>query len=103
MGTILADLPDDWGREAKVLSGEVEEGKGTDYIGALGEDDPSGLLESTADKPVAEEKAKYLADAANMSSPEDYESQELPPQHSAQEDERSVVEDDDAANSAAPA
>lgn len=89
--TILADLPDEWGREAKILSGDLEEGKGTDFSGELGKDDPSGLLESTGDKPVSEEKMQYLTDAAAMSSPEDYESQDFPPQHAPNEDEEITV------------
>ena len=84
---VLSDLPDDWGREAKIIAGSSEEGKGTDYIGELGEDDPSGLLESTADKELPADKHQILADAANMSSPEDYEVTDFPPAPAGPEDE----------------
>lgn len=78
---ILADVPDDWSREVNILEGKSDQGRGTDYPGELGADDGSGLLESTADKPRAVDKAKVIDEAAYMSSPEDYEVNELPPQH----------------------
>jgi len=76
--TILSDLPQDWTRESEIIEGKVEPGKPTDFPGTLAEDDPSGLLSTTADKDVPVDKQTILDNAGYQSSPEDYESNEIP-------------------------
>lgn len=95
---ILADVPDDWNREVRIIDGKADQGKGTDYEGNLGNDDVSGLMQSTADQPLLPEKAAIIDDAAAMSDPEDYEVTEYPPEYapiSAEPEAENVVDDVD--------
>eukprot|EP00040_Diaphanoeca_grandis_P036411 m.232044 g.232044 ORF g.232044 m.232044 type:complete len:1131 (-) comp33613_c0_seq8:3838-7230(-) len=90
--TILSDLPQDWGRESDIVEGKLEPGKVTDFPGTLAEDDDTGIITTTADKPVPADKAAILESSGYHSSPEDYESTELPPVETVADDEEDEEE-----------
>lgn len=70
---ILNDLTVEWSREAQIRDGDMPPGKGPDFPGDLGSEDPSGVLDETADQPVPATEAESLSKAGRESDAEEYE------------------------------
>lgn len=85
---ILNDLPVEWAREDGIRNGNVIPGKGPDFPGELGPEDSSGVYSETVTKPLAEDDASKIEDAARASDTEEYEMPALRPAEVVVDDHR---------------
>eukprot|EP00039_Didymoeca_costata_P033143 m.40858 g.40858 ORF g.40858 m.40858 type:complete len:1102 (-) comp9716_c0_seq1:114-3419(-) len=76
--SILSDLPTEWEREANITEQKLQPGKGPDYPGELGAEDPSGLYSETKDRVIPEQESNAVHNAARESEAEEYETLDTP-------------------------